>query len=250
MDDDHKKYILSFDEVANLSREEAISIVGSKAWDIATLHKIVNDMISKGKPPPHTNDPTLFISYRWSDLEHISWVTHFVKDLKRRGYNIMFDKYAQKESKPPSVPELIARLTKCNIFVPILTEQYRRRIEEEGKKGIEDGWVFDEWYIASHLQQQGYLKFLGIWRSGTRLSHPFTAESVCDFRIDSSYEYALSKYFPTTKVWIIGVRENKTGRMIGPIYRKNEAETLTRMEEEEEFVEIHILDYIIEDTKV
>ncbi len=94
----------------------------------------------------------------------------------------------------------------------------------------------------------GRLKFCGIWRAGTSVPLPFTTESVCDFRDDKTYEYSLDKYFPTTRVYVVGIRSNRTGRMIGPIKRGNEAEICTKdLKETGEFVSVEIWDYPIKD---
>jgi hypothetical protein len=78
-------------------------------------------------------------------------------------------------------------------------------------------------------------------RSGTPVPYQFT---ICDFRDDSSYEDILGKYFPAKKVWIIGARGNKTGRISKPVLRKDVAEIVERMRQEDQSLSFYIEDYI------
>jgi hypothetical protein len=135
------------------------------------------------------------------------------------------------------------------MFVPILTEPYRRRVESSGGGTavfgtiIEDGWVQDEWQIALHLATLERIKFLGVWRSGPAVPFPFNTANVCDFRDDSLYLHAMNRDFPTRFVTVVGLRKDNTFRAFGPIKRSESApfvESLRRTNEFETIALVHV----------
>jgi len=112
------------------------------------------------------------------------------------------------ERRARAVPEFIAALASCNIFIAVLTEQYRRAVEPtvqdrcSSTPGIEgfsynpdDGWVWDEWHFAGHLEHRGRITRVGIWRSGPIVPFPFNKDEVFDFRDDAAYAGQIQKYF-------------------------------------------------------
>jgi hypothetical protein len=232
-----------FEEVAGMSREEAAPHVGYRTWDIAHLWELVAQGVQETEVPAPQDWPLLFISYKWESDAHNAWVEKLARDLAARGYDVTFDRFAQKERQPPTVPELVSRLVGCNLFVPVLTELYRRRVEVES--GVitldEDSWVFDEWQVALSLAQQGRMKFLGLWRSGPVLPRPFTAENVYDFREDARYSEMLDKVFPPLRVIVVGLRASGTHRAIGPVLRSEADAIIRQLEETGEFEQIGLV---------
>ena len=211
---------LSFSEISRMSRDEAARQVGYEAWDIAHLTELINAGIDE-VPPPLSKPPSLFISYRWGDEEHNAWVSRFASDLEARGYDVIFDRQVQAKRNPLPVPELVSLMLKCNLFVPILTEPYRRRVEMRpgANAVIEDGWVYDEFQITLHLGKIGRLQFIGIWRSGPVVPSPLRPDTVNDFRDDDSYSQSMDKIFPPRMAIIVGYRYDGTQHIEGPIER-------------------------------
>jgi hypothetical protein len=232
---------IDFVQVKGMTREEASGIVGSRAWDIVKLRELVNNAVSRTKPPQH---PVLFLSYRWHDREHKQWVKQFADDLVKRGYEIVFDKHFMKESSPPQVPELVAKMAACSFFVPILTEEYRRRIEIQGDWVVhtDDGWVFDEWQTALLLASASRLKFIGVWRTGPIVPLPFRKDNVLDFCDDADYQRLMDRHFPPSKVMVIGLRADNTRRVVSPIHPSKAREVARELERTGEFVGIQIVD--------
>jgi tetratricopeptide (TPR) repeat protein len=180
---------------------------------------LVNATADETVPP---KPPRLFISYRWGNEEQDAWVVRLVSALESRGYDVVFDRTVQSQrSEPLPVPNLVALIAGCTHFVPILTEGYRRRVENQPHAAlvIEDGWVFDEYQVALRLSAARRLILQGVWRSGHVVPSPFTRENVCNFRDDAAFNACLDEHFPIRMARITGLRRDGTGRTIGPIPR-------------------------------
>jgi Tfp pilus assembly protein PilF len=171
------------------------------------LYKLVETGIQYTSVPAKL-PPSVFISYRWGTTEENDWVAKVATDLITRGYDVVFDREVQsRRSEPLPVHELVALMLKCNLFLPILTERYRRRVDIGIKAYAveEDGWVFDEYQVALKLGQLNRLTFQGIWRSGPLVPLPFTTDTVCDFRDDIDYETELNRAFPRCMATITAI---------------------------------------------
>lgn len=185
------------------------------------LDKIITAGINN-IPLPATLPPSAFISYRWGSVEENEWVSKFAADLTERGYDVVFDREVQSQrSEPLPVHELVALMLKCNLFLPILTERYRRRVDR-GLKAYaveEDGWVFDEYQVGLKLGKLKRLNFKGIWRSGPVVPVPFRPENVCDFRNDNNYDNEMNRAFSRCMANITGFILNGGTYTTDPIER-------------------------------
>lgn len=191
--------IASSNEYVSLSRDEAARTVGFRAWDVASLEKLLQEELARSNLPDAQRNNSLFISYRWESEQLIQWVGRLARDLAARGYRVVHDRKASGETLATTVPDLISRIVSCATFVPILTEGYRRRVEvhpAEFATVVEDGWAFDEWRSAFHLCALGRMKMLGVWRSGPAVPMPFRKNTVTDFRNDENYLAMLNQSFP------------------------------------------------------
>jgi hypothetical protein len=137
--------------------------------------------------PPTPSSPRLFISYRWArdekrvdDYEFDMWVDAFAGGLFNSGYNIVFDRDPRNFDKRLSATALLIRMNDCNFFVPILTENYIACIDRESTHS--GGWALAEWDHACKAAAAGYLRFIGIWHSGSKLPSPLTAANTIDIR--------------------------------------------------------------------
>jgi tetratricopeptide (TPR) repeat protein len=176
-------------------------------------------------PPGRPEKETIFISYKWESQEHRAWVWRFAGDLESRGYRVIYDQYEgldirdeldgvtvlRTERMGDEVPELVGELARSDVFLPILTEGYRRCVDPLRVGELagtispdsliprlhpDDGWVFDEWQVALRLRLTGALRWQGIWRQGPVVPPPFVRGSVWDFRDDDRYEELLAARFP------------------------------------------------------
>jgi tetratricopeptide (TPR) repeat protein len=233
-EDEQSSDILSTEDVIRMDREQAASKVGYLAWDRAHLWQLVNEVVQTTPPP---QEPTIFVSYRWESDAVIAWVSQFADDLVERGYDVVFDRHLQKDPQPPTVPELVSRVAHCNIFAPVLTEGYRRRVET-GPHGHEDGWVFDEYQVALRLGNAGRVRFVGIWRSGPVVPAPFSPDNVCDFRNDNQYTALMDQVFPTRYAVVIGRRPDDTYRSIGPVKLSQTQGVIKMLQDTGEFTHI------------
>lgn len=177
---------------------------GYRTADIVTLERLVNDIVARTPGPPASRWPVVFISYRWSSQEHIHWVECLAAQIKARGYEVYYDRDMSRGDTRMSVPELVANLAKCNVFLPVLSHEYTVAVEPDGmftasyvSIGVdEDAWVFDEYRVARRLAVEGRMQWLALWRSGASLPSPFFESNVVDVRIDGQLLPALDRCFP------------------------------------------------------
>jgi len=189
--------------------------------DLDRVAELVNAAIASGEKPA-AKPPRLFVSYRWDREGQDAWVTRLVQSFESRGYDVIFDRAVQSRAREPlPVPDLVALMTGCTHFVPILTEGYRRRVETRPSAAvvIEDGWVWDEYQIALRLAAARRVIFQGVWRSGPVVPNPFVPENVCDFRDDAAFDARIEEHFPVRMACITGLRSDGTDRRIGPFPR-------------------------------
>jgi TIR domain len=235
---------LSFDEILQMTREEAAQVVGVHAWDVAHLTQLLNQALATTPEPPD-KPPSVFLSYRWESEEHRAWVTRLAHDLKARGYDVYFDQDLQVEHHDQLMPapELISLIVRCNFFVMVLTEGYLERIGPSAQRAsikLMDGWVWDEYQTALQLVKIGRINsWLIVWRSG-ELPDWTTEEEVWDFRDDAQYEALVDEAFPRRLANIIGIRADGSMRLVGPIERVRVNEVGRRLETEDEFEQVNI----------
>jgi len=179
-------------------------------------------------------EDVLFISYRWENAANRRWVLELALDLQKRGYWVIFDQFESLDLRASlagrmgenaadspvflrfdrmdrEVPELVKDLARATVFVPVLTEHYRRCVEprrtgsfpDEANSDAwlpripaEEGWVFDEWQLALRLLLRGRIRWRGIWRSGPVLPPPLKTWEVCDLRNDANRQRELDRFFP------------------------------------------------------
>jgi hypothetical protein len=228
--------MLSFDEIARMTREQAVMVVGVRAWDIAHLTMLINQGIDTVPEPP-AKPPSFFVSYRWESEAHQRWVARLVHDLKGRGYDVYFDQDVQTEChETMPVPELVSLVLRCNRLLMVLTEGYLERIQPNAARGtLKDGWVWDEYQMAIHLAKIGRLKSWLVVRRSGELPDWVSADQVWDFRDDSRYEELLAEAFPQQFVNVIGVRPDGSTRVAGPIERVRLNEVGRQLEAIEKF---------------
>lgn len=211
------KLVLSFDDLAKMTPEEAAAAGAGAAYARVQLWRLIDEAIAKGNPPEH---PRLFLSYRRESPEHLAWLRRLAHSLDQRGYDVMLDQFIQNQEKAPSVPELVALIATCNIFVPVLTDGYFERIKlgdgpVVGHSYLSDGWVWDEFEAALRLGRMKRLVVTGLWRSGEP-QQPFNTENAVDMRDDDRFEEVLSGPFPPRRVLVVGIRSATRVRSRGP----------------------------------
>lgn len=189
----------------------------------------VQAMVERGAEaidPMPPDIPRLYVSYRRHRDDR--WTSHLADALIERGYEVVFDRYLP----PPSdkVTAIIARLLTCNVFVPVLTADYRRTAE--ALEAL-------EWQVAAWLQAMGRLTVIGVWRGGP----PPQMETVHDFRDDSAFQVALDAAFAQQLVVVVGVRADGTYRAIGPVRPGEAPDVAAELREYEPFVHVAAVPY-------
>ena len=229
-------------EYAKLSREQAVAQGNTGFYDKAVLWKMVKECVEKTEPP---EDTRIFLSYRRENEQHMAWMRKLANELDERGYDVMLDQFIRGLTQSPSVPEMISMMATCNVFAPILTDGYFERIDVGDGPIVshmfgDDGWVFDEYQVASYLVNNHLMGVVGMWRSG-RLRGIFTEDNTLDLRNDRKMEEELDLLFPRRKLLAIAVRENKTGRMKGISKFSQIADTVKMLQDTGEFKEIQVV---------
>ena len=228
--------ILTFEEILGMTREEAARVAGGRAWDIAHLGRLVSEEIATTPEPP-AKPPSFFVSYRWESDAHDAWVARLVRDLKARGYEVLFDRDLQAgREEPLPVPELIRLMARCNRFLIVWSSGYAERTEPDAERGaIRDGWVWDEYQTALHLTEAGRMRsWLIVWRSGA-LPEWVKPDQAWDFRDDAHYAEQLDAAFPRRMARIYGIRPDGTARVVGPVERSRVNEFGRQLEATGEF---------------
>jgi tetratricopeptide (TPR) repeat protein len=235
--------VVSFGELAEMSREEAKARGLLAAYDKAQLQKLVKQRLATTPPP---EDTRIFLSYRRENAEHMAWMRRIAQELDDRGYDVLLDQFIRGLETAPSVPELISLMVSCNVFSPVLTDGYFERIDPGDGPIVShlymsDGWVFDEYQLAMHLGEMRRLVVTGIWRSG-QLQPPFNADNVLDLRNDKQFSRALDAAFPRRKLMVVAMRAAGRGRTIGPFSNSRAQKTVKEFVESGEYSQVRIID--------
>lgn len=130
---------------------------------------------AQAKPRPLSVPRRIFLSYRWGNAQADAWVEALYGELQRRGNDVEFDRRAQREARPPAIPELVARVAGCHVFLAVLDPGYIERIAKAASGPAAEGWVTDEFHTALAFAGQGVVKLLGLLRAGDRLPAAFRA---------------------------------------------------------------------------
>lgn len=137
------------------------------------LHQALRD--AQTRPRPLSTPRRIFVSYRWQGAQADAWVAALGRELEARGNLVVFDRETQREAHPPSVPELVARIADCHVFLAVLDPAYIERVAAVESAPIAEGWVTDELHTALAFADKGILTLLGLLREGDRLPPAFRA---------------------------------------------------------------------------
>ena len=193
---------LSLADTSSMPPERAREIVGYRSVDIAQLEKLFAEKLKE--PQLANRSPKVFLSYRRAPAHHAGWVRRLAEDIRLRGYDVIFDEFLSETNAALQVPDLVADLATCSLFVPIITSDYALRVEPDGYRtrdyvtiGIdEDSWVFDEYRLGLDLVRRGRAMITGIWREGSLFPSPFYEGNLIDFRDDRKYQHQIQHQFP------------------------------------------------------
>ena len=128
---------------------------------------------AQAKPRPLSVPRRIFVSYRWQRDHQDAWVAALGRELSARGNLVVFDRDAQHEARPPSVPELVARIANCHVFLAVLDPGYTERVVAVESTQVAEGWVTDELHTAVAFADKGILSLLGLLREGNVLPSAF-----------------------------------------------------------------------------
>jgi hypothetical protein len=109
------------------------------------------------------------------------WVDAFAGSLFGRGYDIYFDRDPRNIDKLTDWLTVLRRMSDCNYFVSILTDQYIQRITDPHASGP----LVAEWKHAL-MMYPDHINFIGIRKSDMKLPKPFTRKNTIDVRKNHS----------------------------------------------------------------
>jgi hypothetical protein len=141
-------------------------------------------------------DPRLFISYKWGDIELESWLDFLVGHLVTRGYRVVYDRDPRNFARELSREAVLSGMDRCNYFIAIVNDQLAHRIG--GSDLAATTAVTHEWEHAFARARQDLLRLCAIWFSGETLPAPFELATVIDLRpthTENLWE-AMDRYFP------------------------------------------------------
>jgi tetratricopeptide (TPR) repeat protein len=135
------------------------------------LHQALR--VAQARPRPLSRPRRIFVSYRWQGDQADAWVAMLARELMARGNLVVFDRETHLEAQSPSVPELVARIADCHVFLAVLDPAYIERVAAVESESINEGWVTDELHTALAFAGKGILTLLGLLREGDRLPPAF-----------------------------------------------------------------------------
>jgi Flp pilus assembly protein TadD len=150
--------------------KEAARYVGWRSIWVAELRHSI--LLRLSRPPPFSEPPTVFLSYRWGSEQHNGWVAALAKMLAARGYRVTLDRLVPPEQM--DVPAFVSNLADCLYFLAVIDPGYVERLRPGGSGAVKDGWVFDETNNAFDLENLGLLRVVGLLREGTVLPPNFS----------------------------------------------------------------------------
>src|SRR5262245_53619992 len=160
--------VLSLGEIAKILRangrtelKQIIKNYGALTARLAMLRIAVEDKLAQ--PYLKNYPPAIFLAYKWEGEEHQAWVRSLAAHFKAKGYNILLDQdhLERDASNFEEVPQYIAGMIGCDLFLIIVTEKYLDLVEERHQQ---TSWVTDEYETALKLHNQGRLRIAAIWK--------------------------------------------------------------------------------------
>lgn len=127
------------------------------------------------QPRPLSVPRRIFISYRWQDDASDDWVAKLALELEARGNVVDFDRQLARQTRPPTVPQLVARIAACHVFLAVIDPAYIERVAAGPDESRSEGWVTDEVHTALALSARGLLLLMGLWRRGDAVLSIFRA---------------------------------------------------------------------------
>lgn len=139
-------------------------------WAEALDHEL---RAAQMRPRPLSVPRRIFLSYRWGTPAEDAWVGRLHDELTLRGNIVVFDRDQMRRPEPPSIPRLVADIASCHVFLAVLDPGYLERIARGSDAPQQEGWVTDEFHVASALARAGTLVIVGFLRAGDRIPGTF-----------------------------------------------------------------------------
>jgi hypothetical protein len=174
--------------------ERLIRYGGSLAARIGMLSLAIQDRL--GQPQIRNYPPAIFLAYKWETDEHQAWVRRVAAHLKSRGYRVCLDQdhLERDASNYAEVPQYIANMAGCDVFLVVMTDAYVDMVTARRGKTT---WVHDEYSAAVLLHNNGHLRLHGLRNDpGVQLGHLAFGMSVTDLVRGSEDFEALDAAFP------------------------------------------------------
>ncbi len=156
---------------------------------------------AQARPRPLSVPRRIFLSYRWGDPEEDAWVERLYSELEARGNQVVFDRKAASDENPPSVPDLVARIASCHVFLAVLDPGFVERVAAGESGSVQEGWVTDEFYTALAFGRKDLLLVMGLLRDGDEMPsafRPFAQGSpgnTFDVREEGALGLTLDRFF-------------------------------------------------------
>jgi ribosomal protein S27E len=184
------------------SRNNAEQLYGVRVVQVAEIFEAIQAL--KDQPVKLSVPPRVFISYRWGTEEENAWVEDLARQLRERGYEVLYDKFLDQSGNEADVAEIVSRIASCHIFLMIVDPGYIERVgNSETEQFLSRGWAYVEFRIAQFIPIQ--LFRWGLLRSGDEVPRGSALPSernlgnVADVRNSEKLKGALDSLFPTVR---------------------------------------------------
>jgi hypothetical protein len=115
------------------------------------------------------------------------------------GYIVFHDRQIAEGEHAPSVPELVAMIANCDLYVAIIDQGFTDRVGSKGtgQESISDGWVYDELKTAFILEDAERLKIIGLYIEDCELPRGgFGSDyKLYDFRDRTATQESIHRFF-------------------------------------------------------
>jgi len=177
---------------------DAAKFAGWRSVWVAELNHHLRTRLSR--PPPFSEPPAVFISYRWGTDEQNRWVGQLARTLTDRGYRALLDRLVPPDQV--DVPAFVSGIVDSRYMLAIIDPGYVERLGTPDDTRIQDGWVFDEVQSAFRIENKGLIRIVGLLREGSALPSGFDFPApgrpgkTIDVREPGMFEEFLDDVFP------------------------------------------------------
>lgn len=111
------------------------------------------------------NNPTVFVSYSWDDINHQQWVMGLTNELRKQGIDATMDIFETQLQTINLNAMMVSKIKDSDYIVVVLTENYAQKADE-----MKEGVGFETLLTMPYLREN-------IWRINSRCKKIYSSTS-------------------------------------------------------------------------